>query len=548
MTTRDSAGNATPADMPEQNSRTAIRLGGWSFYFLAKFLLVWRDLIGFHPIENLAFAAFLLVPITSRPWRRLRTAIAIPIAAALLHYDSWLPPIDRVLSQASLLSNFSATYLLELAGRFINWPVVAMLVLGLAAYRIAARFLRVGFVVVIALIAFAAIPRQEQPVQIAPAATGAQMQANTAATGESVDLDTVLRDFHTKEAQRRVKFPKAENAVPFDIIFIHVCSLSWDDLRTVGLHEHPLWKSFDFLFRRFNAVASYSGPAVIRINRATCGQAQHKALYAPTSDQCYLLPGLKQAGFETDLALNHDGHFDDFLLMVRQQGVNAPLMPLNGVPAPLRAFDNSPIYDDFAVLSRWLETRQKSDNARVALFYNTISLHDGNRIISGPDAKLSSSDNYRPRVVKLLNDLTAFMDQMQKDGRRAIVVVVPEHGAALRGDKFQIAGLREIPTPSITTVPVGVKIIGQDVVRKGGAGGTSNIDEPTSYLGLSQLIARLIEHPPYGEAGFSAADYAADIPVTEYVAENEATVMIQRNNRYFLKQDRDAWKEYASAP
>lgn len=520
----------------------AIRLGAWSFYFLAKLILFWRELIGFHPIENLAFAAFLLVPVASRNWNRVRTAVAIAAAIALLYHDSWLPPIDRVFAQAGLLSNFSAVYLLELAGRFINWPVIAMLVLAWAAYSIAARFLRVGVVVVLALAVLSFADREQGMPALASA--GAKTAASIAETNGAADPETALRQFYESEAQRTVRFPAADNAVPFDIIFVQVCSLSWDDLQFVGLDKHPFWDGFDFLFRHFNSAASYSGPAAIRINRATCGQTAHNALYKPAADQCYLMPNLKQSGFETNLAFNHDGHFDDFLPLVRQQGVTAPLMPLDGISVPLRAFDNSPVYDDFGVLSRWLETRRQSEHQRVALFYNTISLHDGNRIVAGPDARLSSSDNYRPRLEKLLNDLGGFMERLQKSGRRAVVVIVPEHGAALRGDKYQIAGLREFPTPAITNVPVGVRIVGPDVERKGG---TSQIVEPASYIGLTQLIARLIERPPFGAEGFDAADYSTDLPVTEHVAENEGSSLIRQSNRYYLKANNDNWQEYPAA-
>lgn len=536
----DVAGGLPPG-LGEQN-RASIRLGGWSFYFLAKFLFFWRELIGFHPLENLAFAAFLLVPVSSPAWRRARTVAAIPAAIALLYYDSWLPPVERALSQANLLSNFSFAYLLELAGRFVNWPVVAMLVLGWAAFRIVARYIRIGLPVVIALVVLAIGDGQKQPSPSAAVSTPAA-SAGTTPAAAGMDPAAVLAEFYAKEAQRSVKFPKADNAVPFDIVFIHVCSLSWDDLEAVGLDKHPLWKDFDFVFRRFNSAASYSGPAALRINRAPCGQTSHQKLFDPVPDDCYLMPSLKQAGFAPNLAFNHDGHFDDFLTLVRKQGVNAPLMPLAGVDVPLRAFDNSPVYDDFGVLSRWFEARRKSEEPRVALFYNTISLHDGNRIVSGPNASLSSKDNYRPRVEKLLNDITGFVDEIRKSNRRAIVVVVPEHGAAYRGDKFQIAGLREIPTPSITLVPVGVKIVGQDVVRKGSS---AQVNESTSYLGLSQLIARLIERPPYGEAGFDPADYASELPATDYVAENDGIVMLKLGNRHFLKQGKEGWQEFAA--
>lgn len=523
----------------------SIRLGDWSFYFLAKIILFWRELIGFHALENLAFAAFLLVPVSARI-RRLRNAAAVPLAVMLLYYDSWLPPVDRALSQAGLLANFSMSYLLELAGRFINWPVVAMLVISWAAFRIVARFLRAGTLVMLILVAMTArlIPTApvsatagEKSVIVSPG------QAPPAALGG--DPGQVLRDFFSAEAQRHVSFLSAANAVPFDIVFIHVCSLSWDDLQATGLDRHPLWSNFDFLFRQFNSAASYSGPAVVRISRATCGQSPHSALYEPVQEQCLLFPSLKQAGFETNLAFNHDGHFDDFLPLVRKQGINAPLMPMDGVPVPLRSFDNSPIYDDFGVLSRWLDSRQKSADQRVALFYNTISLHDGNRIVSGTDARLSSQDNYRPRAQKLFDDITGFMERIQKSGRSAVVVVIPEHGAALRGDRFQITGLREIPTPAITSVPVGVKVIGPGVVRKGNG---AQITESSSYLALSQLVARLIESSPFADGGFSPMEYIAELPVTDFVAENEGVAMIRANNRYLLRQGSDGWKEYLAGP
>jgi cellulose synthase operon protein YhjU len=532
---------SSPAHEPA--AQPSIRLGAWSFYFLAKILLYWRELIGFHPLENIAFAAFLLMPVRSRNWRLARNAVAVPLALALLYYDSWLPPIERALSQATLLSNFSFGYLVELTGRFISWPVVAMLVIGWVGYRIASRYLRTGVAVMVALLALAVSASKNEQASIAAAPSGREEPARKAAGTETANLDVAVQEFYANEAQRNVRFAKADHGAPFDIIFLHVCSLSWDDLQSIGLDKHPIWNNFDFMFRKFNSAASYSGPAAIRINRATCGQTPHKALYAPAADSCYLMPSLKQAGFETNIAFNHDGHFDDFLTEIRKQGVSAPLMPLNGVSIPQRGFDNSPIYDDFGVLSRWFENRQKAGDARVALFYNTISLHDGNRIVSGPDAKLSSHDSYKPRVEKLLNDINGFMDQIGKSGRRAVVVVVPEHGAALRGDKFQIAGLREIPTPLVTTVPVGVKVIGPDVSR---SGGSAQISEPTSYVGLSQLIAQLIDKPPYGEAGFSPADYTEGVSATDYVAENEGMVMVGRDNRFYLKQGSDGWKEYVN--
>jgi cellulose synthase operon protein YhjU len=285
-------------------------------------------------------------------------------------------------------------------------------------------------------------------------------------------------------------------------------------------------------------VSTYSGPAAIRFLRAPCGQPTHKGLYAPASAACLLMPGLGQVGFEQQLVLNHDGHFDDFLKYVRDQGVDAPPLPLAGLAAPQRSFDNSRIYDDGAVLARWLEQRGKSPAGRAAVYFNTVSLHDGNRLESRPGVK--SSETYKARLEKLLDDLRGFVDKLAASGRRAVVVLVPEHGAAWRGDAVQIPGLRELPTPAITLVPVAVRVIGPDAKRVGEA---VSVTEPTSFLGLSHIVAKMLERPPFGAEGFRAADYVAGLPSTEFVSQGENAVILKRGAGFVMRQEQDAWRE-----
>ena len=281
----------------------------------------------------------------------------------LLYYDSWLPRASRVISQAGLLSNFSAGYLMELAGRFVSAPVVAMLAVAGIAFFVVARFVRTDVFVVAALLAlalFQATPRPQGAVGAVAAAPAAGDARDANGKSAAPSPDALLKAFYEKEALRAVAFPKPpEGSTPFDLVFVHVCSLSWDDLQSAGLEQHPLLKRFDLVLRRFNSVSTYSGPSAIRILRAGCGQTPHKALYAPAQDHCLLMPGLEKAGFETQLVLNHDGHFDDFLAFVKGQGVTAAPMPIDGIPAPQRSFDESKIHDDLAVLSRWLETGRR---------------------------------------------------------------------------------------------------------------------------------------------------------------------------------------------
>ncbi|MFA6921733.1 MAG: cellulose biosynthesis protein BcsG [Gallionella sp.] len=509
-------------------------LGRWSFYFIAKIGMYWMELIAFHPLANLAFAAFILVPVASGPWRRIKNAITAALALALLYYDSWLPPVSRVISQASNLSEFSLPYLIELLMRFVSWPIVGALLAAWVVYWVLAHWLRAGVLVVAGMAVLGIV---QSPVfhDAGQVLNGAEQAGENA----KPDMDRVLQSFFDRESQRSVSFARPV-AVPFDVIFIHVCSLSWDDIAAVGLEQHPLWRRFDFLLTRFNSASSYSAPSAIHLLRATCGQQSHDKLYFPVPENCYLMNSLQAAGFELNLALNHTGKFDNFLEQLRTDGrLNAPLSAQDGLEIAQYAFNNSPVYDDLAVLNRWLETRKKSASSRVALYYNTASLHDGNHF-PGADAMPNTLETYKVRLSRFLDELDRFMQKLDESGRRAVVVMVPEHGAAVRGDKRQIAGLRDTPTPAITLVPVGIKVVGSN--REGN---TLSVDQPTSYMAISSLVARMLEKSPYTNNKFLPSDYLADLQGTPFVAQTERTTVAEYEHRYYFTNDSGGWEDYA---
>ncbi len=533
------------APSPENPQRMV--LGMWSVYFLAKLFLYWKGMMGFHPLENFAFAVVLLVPVAYRWLRWLRLAVAIPMAFALLYYDSWLPPASRVVVQANSLTQFDLAYLVELMGRFINPKVVASLVVIWVVYWIVSQWIRVGLLVLIAIVTVPMVltytgkDLQSQP-NVAVASSTAK-SAGAATTDGKNDLNAVLKDFYVQEAARSVTLQvPPPDAQPFDFIFIHICSLAWDDLRAMELDTHPIWKHFDITFTNFNSASSYSGPAAIRVLRAPCGQPSHTALYSPpTSESCYLMGSLRRAGFQSSFAMNHDGHFEAFLQTVQKQDLNFSPLPLDNLPVAQHSFDESPIYDDAAVLKQWMVNRKDNSAARMALYYNTISLHDGNRLV-GPNSGLNSLKTYKMRLTTLLDTLDNFMQQLESSGMKAVVVVVPEHGAAIRGDKMQIAGLREIPSPTITLVPVGIKVVSGQVKREGNA---ATIKEPSSYLAMAQIIANMLKKPPFEAATFSVSDYVADLPTTTFVAENADTIVIRHDNQYYLRQELNgSWSVY----
>ncbi|MBC7414797.1 MAG: cellulose biosynthesis protein BcsG [Herminiimonas sp.] len=520
-------------------------LAGWNIYFIFKLLLFWRGLIDFHGPENLVFFALLALPLP-RPggWRLVRLLLAIPAGVALLYHDSYLPPVARLLSQVGAMTDFSLAYMIELSGRFVSWPVLGLMLLVLVLLILLVRFVRIGVLVLGAMVALTVVQGQQAPIMAstAPGSTSgaaAPGAPRLSAGGSNAELNRILQTFYASEARRQVRLPTpAATALPFDILFIHVCSLSWDDLHATGLDLHPLWKSFDIVFRRFNSAASYSGPAAVRLNRATCGQTSNAGLYTPATEQCYLMPSLKRAGFDINFAMNHDGHFDDFLQLVRQQGVQAPPLPLSGLPVTMKGFDDSPIHGDAAVLARWRAVRATSAAPRTALYYNTISLHDGNRLTDGTGSGLGTLQNYKVRLTRLFDEMEALMQALASGQRRTVVVLIPEHGAAMRGDRLQIAGLREIPTPAITTVPVGIRVIDP---ASTGEHDTEYVDQPSSFLALSQLIANMLATSPFGPAPFNPRDYTKALPATDFVAENQVVVM-GVEQRYFWREDKVNWQ------
>ena len=524
-------------------------MGLWNLYFAAKLYLFAIGQGQPRWLLNLLFALWLVLPLEHRGLRVLRQLLAVVAGGALLYHESNLPPIGRVVSQFANLSAFTPAYLLELLQRFVGPELALGAILVTLAYLVINRWVRVTTFVLLALIV---VPlwRGSDTVPTGTAATRvAQRPAPTMrvdSAAEVGDNEARLAAFREQEHTRQVAFTPltASPDSQFDIIVLHVCSLSWDDLDVAKARNHPLLSRFDYLFTEFSSAASYSGPAAVRLLRAGCGQQPHQELYSPAQAQCHLFEALAQAGFDTRVLMNHDGRFDNFRSFVDKEiGVaNVTHVPVDGVPPAMRAFDNSPILGDYAVLEKWYKSRLAQTGGPLALYYNTVTLHDGNRL---PNSRLTSIESYPLRLARLLDDVDKLIALIERSGRKAVMVFVPEHGAALRGDANQIAGMREIPTPRIVHVPVGVKLIGMptgNADEGGGRGrGPMTIRTPSSYLALSQLLSNLVADSPFRQGAPAAAQYAANLPQTRMVGENEATLMMRRGTGYAVRTPDGVW-------
>jgi hypothetical protein len=127
-------------------------LSGWNFYFLVKFGLLWAGYLNFHPLLNLVFMAFLLMPLPNIRLHRLRHWIAIPVGFALFWHDTWLPGPDSIMSQGSQVAGFSASYILDLTERFINWQMIGAVFVLLVAWLFLSQWIRVTVFVVAIMI------------------------------------------------------------------------------------------------------------------------------------------------------------------------------------------------------------------------------------------------------------------------------------------------------------------------------------------------------------------------------------------------------------
>jgi cellulose synthase operon protein YhjU len=520
----------------------------WHLLFLSKVGLHFGGYIGLDWRLNLLLWLCMVPPIAHNGWRLARTAVALPAAGALLYADSYLPSITRVLSQLKALSGFSADYWLELAQRIFHPGALLAGLVGIVLYTALARRVRVGTFALLALLSVPVVTALQEHAAT-PQATantaGSQTQGTAPHDSQDVSPDALLEQFYANESQKRIQFTAPGAPPAFDIIVLHVCSLSWDDMEFVGQRDHPFLKRFDVLFTNFNSAASYSGPASLRVLHGTCGQTPHDKLYEGIDPQCYVFPNLEKAGYQTAALLNHDGVYEEFAHALEQRGgLAGKLQPNRGAPVHMQNFDGSPIYNDHALLSQWWQRRSNDrSEGPVALYYNTISLHDGNRVPGM--ASRNSLETFKPRLLQLLADFDKFISELESAGRPVVVMLIPEHGASLRGDKIQMSGMREIPGPRITLVPAAVKLVGMKQPDAPAGNAPVVVNQPTSYLGLYTLLGDLIRDNPYVGSSRPLAERLAAPATTPFVSEN-ADVIVMRNldGRYLMRSGKGEWIHY----
>jgi cellulose synthase operon protein YhjU len=506
-------------------------MGLWSFYFLGKFFLYYKGYIRFDFLWNILFLLFILVPLPKgiplyRVLKGVKSVIGIIFAFLLAWYESWLPPLLYSIRQFEQIGLPSKEYIVRfLMDSFNPW---AVLVLAL-------------------ILAFCIIVRNR--IQLTPIVVILVLVVPLFGLGQSKKgLNGYLEEFYQSEAKRTVRFekPKKTNA-DFDIIFLHICSLAWDDLKAVGLDTHTFFKQFDILFTNFNSVSSYTNPAALRLLLASCGQRKHAALFQEAPKECHVLEILRSQGYETYSAIDNDAPEFQFVEQIMQFGLADPPLDVKGLPIQQYSFDNTPIYDDLALLKKWWDIRQHSRAKKAAFYFDITTLHGGAHWAQEKDWwKRDRPSQYKEFNLNLFKNIESFFSLLEFSGKNFVVVFVPEHGMALRGSSMQPPDLRDIPLPQITLIPVGIKLIGKDHPRI--PVNQEVITKPTSYLAISHLLASFLKQSPFEGGGLLPPDIISNIPETSFVSEHEDIKVVKQGQDYFMYGKDKKWTKLTSAP
>ncbi|MFO7593759.1 MAG: cellulose biosynthesis protein BcsG [Pseudomonadota bacterium] len=516
----------------------------WNFFILLEIALYLLGTIRLDISLNLLFLLFVLLPSPKfsaayRSFGIIRFALTMILAVLLLWHQSWLPAPTQVVSLLGLYGLPSFDYMFNfLQGIFTMSTLLSLALIAVASFLLSR----------LRLVNLAVLP---SALIIAPFVSAQFMDTDESyalagiATAEAAEMEPAryLKAFYEAEAGRKVMFnTPTEEQAPFDIVVLHVCSLSWDDMKKIDLdYDSPFFSQFDYLFSNFNTATGYSTPAVRRLLQANCGQQTHKAIHDDNPPEgCLLFNSLDSAGFQTYVGMSHDGEYGNFLKTIEQLvPKETTVLPIKGLQQQAIFFDGeTPLVNDYDVLKRWHKTRESSEAERAALYYNSVLLHAGIRWV-GEKRSRKDKEQFTDVTLALLEDMQSFIDELKSSGRNTVVVFVPEHGRALDGTRIQPADVRDIPLPAITKVPLGVKLVGpkfNDASVK-----QKLVTKPTSYLAVSWLLSRFVENSPFGENAPSADALAFQIPRTEFVAEHEGRVVMEMDEKLFYRDTNGEW-------
>lgn len=529
-------------------------------YFLFKLGLYFMAICGFDFVLNLILFLFCLFSVRQKTLNTIYRAVLIFSGLLLLYHDSYLPMFTPqviydekgILGIYELVTTFIADYF-----DYSYFGIFALLFIAvffLNDFLKISTFVVAGFVTVAVLNIWALNVSKEANSQAVQnvVADSADIPPQIGTT-DSQSVESYLQTFLELESQRIVSMPSSlpENFKPFDIVIVNICSMATDDIEASNLLKHPLFRTFDFSFETFNSVSSYSTPSTLRLLRSNCGQMTEAQMYRERRSECELITAVEQLGYQSEVYFDHNGKYGDYLKTLHELGgLKENIHDLSKLAVKYSAFDGSAIRSDADLFTSYINNVASNSSVNNITFMNLLSLHDGNRLTGE-----KKSQSYSPRLKLLLDNLEDFIKEIRKTKRNTLFIMVPEHGAAVRGDKMQIAKLREIPTDKITRIPVGVSFIGADRnytegQKKTKAHRTQRIKGFYSYLAISEIVKRAIEDNVFSVNNKDesrtdrVADIFYDLPQTAFISESTNAYYMNFQHQDFYKLKGEKWEKY----
>ncbi len=106
---------------------------------------------------------------------------------------------------------------------------------------------------------------------------------------------------------------------------------------------------------------------------------------------------------------------------------------------------------------------------------------------------------------------------------------------------MQMSGLRDIPSPAITHVPVGIKFVGMKAPHQGQP---LNIDAPTSLLAISEIVSRVVDGQVFNAPNVNMSVLTDKLPQTPVVSENDGAVVMMYQGKPWIRLNGGDWVPY----
>lgn len=519
-------------------------IAAWSFYFLFKFYLFIKGSINLDIIENLLFLVFIIIPMPKRisrykSLRIFRGLLNILLAIILLWRDSWFPPFFDAISFLREQGMPSFLYIVSFLKGFYSISLVIVLILSLLISIILRKYQKYKIVTAalfaVLIIIIPVINKQfEQSLSV--------KHENQSSPKPIDDPSRYIDSFYNNESERLVMFhPPDKQSIPFDIVILHISSLSWDDLREIGItQEDPFFKQFDYLFTNFNCVVNYDKGAVMRLLQSNCGQKSDNEINKDElpDKPCLLSESLLSVGYKLYVGMDHNGSYGDYAKVIKKNGMNnaVEILPNGLNKSAIFIDDKTPLYSDYAILKKWFDAIESLSSERALLYYNSIVLHEGSHIMDDKQWALKDKrDQYKDMFSTFIKDINQFIDLLKTSKRNTVLIIVPEYGRHLSVNLD--AALKDIPLPKITMVPVAVKLIGAkfnnlNVIQH-------VLSKPASYLAVSWILSKFVENSPFGKTSEPPDGIVFKIPKTNFVSDYQGSVVIDMDGKYlFYGQDK----------